>query len=258
MTTLSSIRDFVTSLWPRPATTSTPTAPAAGTPTSKPGVGGAPTTFDASKAPTGPVLSPREPSDADIKKVAERVMTLIVDAGARKARAFTANDPAELKQLTRAEQKQVLDFANKHDAMMNEWAKTSPLLRGTRVMSNEELEAAFDETVFQPQFTKLIDGIATKSLQRYVDLRSTAKFLKREALPNGTAEQRALTADDLKVVANFTNLFQVKMDEWAKTTPLLRGTRVMTTDELEAHFWQHEFVPMVEQRLTERFQATTR
>lgn len=257
MTTLSSIRDFVTSLWPHastppstpsPAPTSAPTTPSAG-------VGSAPTTFETGRPAAGPVLSPREPSEADIKKVAERVMNMIQHATQAKADLFADDAPREAKQLTRPEQKQVIDFANKHDAMMNEWAKTSPLLRGTRLMTKDELEAHFDEHVFQPEFDKLVHRIGMDALQRYTDLRSTATFLKHDLFASGTAEQRQLTADDLKMCANFANLFPTKLEEWAKTSPLLRGTRVMTRTELETYFWQHEFVPMVEQRMTEYFKA---
>lgn len=245
MTITSSIRDFVSSVWTRPsASTDAPAATPTVTPPARPapGVGAAPTTFDRSTPPAGPVLSP----EAKAKKIAERVAGMMQAATTAKLEGDWADNPPEsVKTLTREEQRQILDYANQYDAKLANWVKTSDFVRDSRPMTPDEHEAYFERTTFDPGFNDLVETITNKSVGRFNQLQDIATELKGQPL----------TAEDQKIVGGLSHLFDAKLAEWAKTSELTKGTQVMPRHVLEQRFMQDAFVPMFRERMAEIFKA---
>ncbi len=256
MTTLTTLRDRLLSWWPTSSrTTTTPAASAPATaPATNPGVGGAPSSFEAAKKPSGPVLSPRELSEADVKKIAERVGNMVLTAEqAKGAAAWPAGAPPEVTKLTRSEQQQVLDFANRRSAMLADWAKTSPLSRGTGVKSRDEIEQHFDEQVFKPAFAEFTQSLVSDAVRRFDAVAELATEMKAGAnwAPGTPASVKALDTEELKLVGMLANGLYERLlkSEQGRN----HGPRPMTREEGERRFMDNVFLPECRTRLSEYF-----
>lgn len=245
MSITSSIRDFASNLWPRSSSTEPVTggSSAPATPATKPSIANAPSTFDSAPRAKGPVLSP---SIADVQKVAQRAASMIQQATEAKLEGeWNDNPPESVRALTRDEQKQILDFANSYDSKLANWVKTSPFVRDSRPMTADEHETYFNRMSFQPDFKDFVEVMTNASVGRFNALQDVGTAMKGESL----------TSADQKKVGEFSNLYDAKLQEWAKTSPLLRGTAVGSRREAEAHFMEKVFTPMFRERFGEYLKA---